>query len=78
MTDDFNSFEQQLMECCTMMVSILIKQYRDSIINISDFKVHTTQKIRYIIEHIDRESDAEKKNSIQRLLDEYNSIISNF
>ncbi len=75
MTEDFNSIEQQLMECCIMIVSLLIRQYRDNTINISDFKSHTTNKIRYILEHLEQEPDGVKKNSIQKLLDEYNNII---
>ncbi len=74
MCEDMENYDKQLLECCIAMLSILLKQYRNKIINITDFKSHTANKIRYITENIDLETNFIKKKAIKNLVNECNSI----
>ncbi len=71
-----NNIQKELFECCIVMVEILLKQYKNSSIDISDFRSHSLNKIKYIMENIDFETDIDKKNSIINLIDECNKITS--
>jgi len=57
------------------MVSILINQYNNKIIDITDFKTHTANKISYILKYIDIGTDIEKKEAAENLIKEYEQII---
>jgi hypothetical protein len=76
MCGNLESFDRQLFECCIIMVSILLKQYRNKMIDITDFKCHTANKIRYIFENMECETNIEKKKNIENLLKECNTINS--
>lgn len=71
-----NNISKELYECCVIMVEILLKQYKNNSINISDFRSHSLNKIKYIMENIDNETNIDKKKSVSNLLDECNEIIS--
>lgn len=74
MHSNLESFDRQLFECCIMLVTILLKQYKNNTINIADFKCHTANKIRYIIKNMECETNIEKKKSIEQLVDECKAI----
>ncbi len=74
MCGNLESFDKQLFECCVIMVSLLLKQYKNKMIDITDFKCHTANKIRYIHENIECETNIAKKKNIENLLNECNSI----
>ncbi|MDF2987347.1 MAG: hypothetical protein K0R50_2857 [Eubacterium sp.] len=74
MSDDKDNFEKQLFDCCLVMLSLLLKQYNNKIIDITDFKCHTTNKIRYILTNLDLEKDNEKKKVIENLIHDCNAI----
>lgn len=64
---DYNS---QLFECSLLVVSILLKQYKANIINITDFKTHTKNKISYIFNNIDIIKDTMEKITIKNIINE--------
>ncbi len=76
MCEDHEIFDKQLFECCVIMVSILIKQYDNKMINITDFITHTTNKISYILKYVNNETNTEKRITAENLLKEYEKIIA--
>ncbi|OPX43504.1 hypothetical protein CLHUN_26510 [Ruminiclostridium hungatei] len=74
MCEDMENYDKQLLECCIAMLSILLKQYKNKTIDITDFKSHTANKIRYISENINLETNFIKKKAIKNLVNECNSI----
>ncbi len=76
MCEDHEIFDKQLFECCVIMVSILIKQYNNKMINITDFKTHTANKVSYILKYINIETNTEKRNTAENLVKEYEKIIA--
>lgn len=77
MNEDHGIFDKQLFECCVIMLSILIEQYNNKKIDITDFKAHTKTKISYILKYIDVGANIEKKITAENLIKEYEQIIAN-
>jgi len=67
-------FNNQLIECSILLVSLLLKQYKSKAIDITDFRDHTTNKISYILNNFDTIKDNMKKKSIEDLINECNEI----
>ena len=71
-------FNNQLFECTILIVSLLLNQYKEKVIDITDFKTHTTSKISYILNNYDIIKDNIKKREIESLINEcleINSIL---
>ncbi|HEY5583762.1 MAG TPA: hypothetical protein VIK78_04630 [Ruminiclostridium sp.] len=69
-----NEFDDQLLECSVLVVSLLINQYKAKAIDKTDFKIHTKNKINYIINNLGIIKDTVKKSSIESLINECNEI----
>lgn len=67
-------FRNQLFECSVLLVTLLLNQYKKSIINITDFKCHTARKISYINDNISIIKDDTQKKNIKNLIDECRKI----
>lgn len=65
-----NEFDDQLFECTLLIVSLLLKQYKENAIDITDFKSHTTNKISYILNNYNDIKDNNKKRNIESLINE--------
>lgn len=71
-------FRDQLFECSVLLVSLLLNQYKKSIINITDFKCHTARKISYINDNLHIIKDDNKKKNIENLIDECRKITASY
>lgn len=65
---------KQLLECSILIVSILLKQYKTKLINITDFKNHTVNKISYIVNNLDSIKDVSERRKVENLLNECQEI----
>ncbi len=71
-------FEKQLFECSLMLVSLLLVQYKRKTIDITDFKCHTANKINYILKNFDLIKDKSERRSIEKLINECNTITTSY
>ncbi|MHB8063344.1 MAG: hypothetical protein ACYDG2_12025 [Ruminiclostridium sp.] len=72
MTDkDINN---QLLECSIIVVSLLLKQYKAKVIDITDFRIHTSKKISYIVNNFNSIKDNIEKRTTENLINECNKI----
>ena len=71
-------FDNQLFECCILTITILLDQYKDNTINITEFKNNTTNKINYILNNFGILKDSTKKRSIENLINECIKINNTF
>jgi hypothetical protein len=72
--EDFNN---KLLECSVLVVLLLLKQYKANIIDKSDFRSHTTNKISYILNNFDNIIDNKEKRTIESLINECMDINNN-
>lgn len=67
-------FNDQLFECSFLLVSILLEKYKKNIIDITDFKTHTANKISYIKDNLKFIKENDRKIAIENLVIECDAI----
>jgi type II restriction/modification system DNA methylase subunit YeeA len=67
MNKDFNS---QLFECSFLIVSLLLKQYKENSISKVDFINHTKHKLDYIQNNLVYIDDSMQKKDIENIINE--------
>ena len=62
--------EDVLFECSFLLISILLKQYKQNLIDLDCFKSNSTNKIQYILNNYHKLQDKAQKILIKNLLKE--------
>ena len=69
--------EDDLLECSLLLISILLKQYKENLIDLNCFKSNTQIKLQYILKNYHKVQDEEKQISITKLLNECTEVNNN-
>lgn len=69
--------EDDLLECSLLLISILLKQYKENLIDLNCFKSNTQIKLQYILKNYHKVQDEEKQISITNLLNECTEVNNN-
>ncbi len=60
----------ELFECSFLLISILLKQYKEHLIDVDCFKSNSQNKIQYILNNYHKIQDDAQKILIQNLINE--------
>lgn len=63
-------FEKQLFECSFLIVSLLLKKYKENLISKEEFKLHTVHKIEFLQKNIESVTDSIQKQDVQNVISE--------
>ena len=69
--------EDDLFECSFLLISILLKQYKENLIDLNRFKSNSISKIQYILDNIHKIQDESSKITINNLINECIEINNN-
>lgn len=69
--------EDGLFECSFLLISILLKQYKENLIDLDSFKSNSQNKIQYILNNYHKVQDKAQKIIIKNLLNECIEINNN-
>ncbi len=69
--------EDDLFECSFLLISILLKQYKENLIDLNRFKSNSINKIQYILDNIHKIQDESSKITINNLINECIEINNN-
>lgn len=69
--------EDDLLECSLLLISILLKQYKENLIDLNCFKSNTQIKLQYILKNYHKVQHKEKQISITNLLNECTEVNNN-
>lgn len=59
-----------MLECSLLLISILLKQYKENVIDVDCFKKHSEIKIKYILNNYQKITDTEQKELVKNLIKE--------
>lgn len=74
---DSKGINDKLFECSFLLISLLLKQYKENAIDKITFINHSQKKIMYLLNNFDKVKDGTKKTTIESLMNECLEINSN-
>lgn len=74
---DSKDINDKLFECSFLLISLLLKQYKENAIDKITFINHSQKKIMYLLNNFDKVKDGTKKTTIKCIMNECLEINSN-
>ena len=65
---------QIMIKCTINVLNVLIQHFKSNYIDYDTFKNHTVLKIKFLLDNSDMFLNSQEKETIQKLLTEYNKI----
>ncbi|QNU65582.1 hypothetical protein EHE19_011665 [Ruminiclostridium herbifermentans] len=67
---NYTGSDDVLLECSYLLISILLKQYKENVIDLDCFKSNSINKIQYILNNFHKIQDESHKEKIKKLINE--------